>query len=212
MALIFVSAAIAALGAAIPAMGHGDSYTNFSPTQGDVNAGINVSGQFPGYAEINSLIIWQTTSSCNTSSALYTMCAGLHPVFEHNVELSNYHTLYPQEYRFAKWPEAYSSNFPGRKYLDNQVSDSGIDTWTVGTLDGSQFQPYTWYYGNIVGTPDYPGPNWYQLRFEVGNIDQPGCGIWVSYDWCMLIPQHGYPRIPMTLNYTFPNHLYWWGQ
>lgn len=191
----------------------GWSYTHFSPTQGDVNA--QDSSTFPGYREINSWMIWQTTGSCNTSSALYTFCSGQHDVFEHNVELSNYQTVYPSEYRYAKWPEAYSSNFPGRKYLDTQASDpSGLESWTVGTLDAEQLQPYTWYYGNIIGTPDYPGPNWYQLRFEVGDSDDAGwgCGIWISYDWCMLYPDHGYARIPLTKNYTFPNHLYWWGQ
>lgn len=112
-------------------------------------------------------------------------------------------------------PEAYSSNFPGRKYLDTQASDPpGLESWTVGTLDAEQFQTYTWYYGNVLGTADYAGPNWYQLRFEVGDSDDSGwgCGIWISYDWCMLYPDHGYARVPLTNHYTFPNHLYWWGQ
>lgn len=192
----------------------GWSKSHFSPTQGDVNAGDNLSGSLPGYREIHSWMIWQTASTCTTSSALYTFCSGQHDVFEHNVELSNYQSVYPYEYRYAKWPEAYSSNFPGRKYLDTQASDSGLESFTVGTLDAEQFQPYVWYYGNIIGSPDYPGPNWYQLRFEVGDSDDQGwmCGVIVSYEWCMLSPDHGNARIPLTNHYTFPNHLYWWGQ
>jgi len=212
---VAVSAILFALGVGQFALAHtGWSYTHFSPTQGDVNAGTNVSGYFPGMREINSWTIWQTTSSCNTSSALYTFCSGQHDVFEHQVDLSNYQSVWPYEYRYAKWPEAYSSNFPGRKYLDTQVSDSGVDSWTVGTLDAEQIQPYTWYYANIVGSADYAGPNWYELRWDVGNSDDQGwmCGIIVSYDWCMLTVRHSHKRVPMTYHYTFPNHLYWWGQ
>lgn len=80
-------------------------------------------------------MIWSTGATCNTSSALYTFCSGQHDVFEHNVELSNYQSVWPYEYRWAKWPEAYLSNSPDRKYLDTSGghrAERAPGAWCVG--------------------------------------------------------------------------------
>lgn len=187
------------------------SYTQWAPTKGNVKAYNNTT--FPGKRSVDSWIRWETTSTCNTSSALCTFCSNQHRVYEHNIEMSNYGSVYPQEYRWGKYPEAWNGNFPGTAYLDTQASDDpNIESWTVGTLDAPQFSAYTTYYANVLGSPDYPGPNWWQLRHEYGNIDQAGCGIWVSPWWCMLYPHGGRTRIPMSWHYTFPGEWSWNGQ
>ncbi|ADU50487.1 hypothetical protein Tmar_0364 [Thermaerobacter marianensis DSM 12885] len=121
--------------------------------------------------------------------------------------------MYPEEYRYAKWPEAYATNFPGTAYLNTQASDDETEeNWTVGTLDAGEFEPYVQYYADIIGSPDYPGTNWWKLYFELGVIDAPLCGITVSPEWCMLYPHDRYMRIPFTYHYTFPGGIYWYGQ
>lgn len=175
----------------------------YAPSQGDVSGYDNSYG----YRSIDSWMIWQSSDRCQPDSKLYAFCTG-DTVFEHEVWLSNYRSLYPQEYRWASYPQAYSSNLPGTTYLDTQDSDPATEvSFTVGTLDGDQLRPYTWYYGNIMANPDWPGPNYMKLRIQTGVDDQPGCGIWVSPPWCMLNPHNGFTRIDFTAHRTLPGYV-----
>ncbi len=138
-----------------------------------------------------------------------TFCGG-HQVFEQNIELSNYQSLYPEEFRYARNPEGYMSNWPGTTYLDTPASNAeGLENFSVGTLDPGQFEEYVWYYGHVVAHPDFPGPNWVQIRFDIGDEDQWGCGIWVSPEWCMLDPHADFSVIPLKNNYTVPGYFRW---
>ncbi len=184
------------------------SYTTFAPTQGDIDAKISAFG--PQYRDHNARMIWQTSSSCTSSSRLYNFCSGIDKVFEHEIWLDNRQTQYPEAYRWAHWNQGYSTNLPGGTYID--VPDS--DPWyawgiTVGTVDADDLQPYVWYYANMVSDADGPGPNWYFLNFQVGDRDVPGCI--TGNAWCMLSPDETYQRILLNSYYTFPNHLYWYG-
>lgn len=184
------------------------SYTTFSPTQGDIDGKVSVFGS--EYRDHNSRMIWETSSSCTTSSRLYNFCSGIDDVFEHEIWLDNRHTQYPEGYRWAHWNQAMSTNLPGGTYIDVPDSDPS-DRWsiTAGTVDADQIQPYVWYYANMTSDSDGPGPNWYFINFQVGDRDVPGC--FTGNAWCMLDPDETYQRILLNSYYTFPNHLYWYG-
>lgn len=152
-------------------------------------------------------MIWQSSDRCQPDSKLYTFCTG-DTIFEHEVWLSNYQSLYPQEFRWSSYPQGYSTSLPGTTYLDTQASDpAGEVSFTVGTLDGDQLSPYTWYYANIIAQPDWPGPNYMKLRVQTGIDDAWGCGIVVTPDWCMLDPHNGFTRIDFTAHQTMPGYV-----
>ncbi|MCK9519848.1 MAG: hypothetical protein M0R74_12620 [Dehalococcoidia bacterium] len=184
----------------------GALYTTFAPTQGDIDGKVSAFG--PTYRDHNSQMIWQTSSACVSTSRLYNFCT-IDDVFEHEIWLHNYHVQYPESYRWAHYNQGYSSNLPS-PYIDVPDSDPPQE-WgiTIGSVDADNLAAYTWYYGNIVSNADNPGPNWYKLRFAVGDTDVPGCV--TGRAWCMLSEDDGYIRIPFTSYYTFPNHLYWYG-
>lgn len=206
-AVVIASAILVTLGGVNVAGAHDTDPYHYAPSQGDVSGYYNDSGWLAGYNSIISWMIWQSSDRCEPDSKLLDYC-GRHEVFEHEVWLSNYRSRYPEEYRWSSYPVAYSTNLPGTTYLDTQESDPAEEvSFTVGTLDVEQLHPWTWYYADITAEPDWPGPNWMKLRIQTGNEDQPGCGIWVSPDWCMLYPHNGFTRIDFSAHQTMPGYV-----
>lgn len=179
-------------------------FSHFAPTQGNVNGQVSAYGS--SYRDHNSQMIWSTTTACDTSSRLWNFCSGLDDDFEHEIWLNNYHEFWPEGYRWAHWNQGYASNLPS-PYLDVPDSDPAGE-WgiTVGSVSAPSIQANTWYYANVVSDADYSGPNYYKLKFSVGDTEWWGC--LNARAWCMLSEDDWYIRIPFSNRYTFPNHLY----
>lgn len=213
--LMMVLAGYLAINSANTASANVVGILNWTPSQGYVQG--RESYYYPGYRDINSWMIWSSSGDpCSSSSRIYAFCSTApqqHRVFEHEVWLYNYQESYnyPYSYAWANVLQGYSTSLPGGVYLDTRDSDpSGELSFTVGTVDAWSIQTNNWYYANILTDPYYPGPNWFALRFQYGNVDQPGCGVWVSLPWCMLYPHDGYERIAYASRYTVPVEWFEW--
>lgn len=181
---------------------------NYGPNRGDLYADRRSFGSWGIRAYITGWVIWETYPQCDADSRLYAFCEGWHHIFEHNVELSNeQYRYYPEEYRWARHPIAgYATNYPGTTYADTPASDDpGLENLTVGTLDANFLNTYQWYYADIFATPDHPGPNWTQIRIDIGSADQGAC--WADPAWCMLRAHAEYSIIPLTHHRTLPGYI-----
>ena len=142
-----------------------NDYPHFVPTRGTVE------GTEPGSRLIDSKIIWDTTDECNPNSRLYNFCSGKSSIFEHEIWLNNYQDN-PGKYQWAMrntdlWADEVPEDF---FYLDTPLGDpEGEFSITFGTTHATYLEANKWYHVMILSDPGYDGPNYFKLRFEVGN-------------------------------------------